>query len=502
MISLQSLRALPPKQALALALAEQARRKKIKQARIALLDDSGSLSRDNEERMPEIPHGTSLVLDRDHVFSDLWYPTETKYGKRVRYRVFWGGRGSGKSWAIAEALIRKAAAVPLRVLCLREIQNTMRDSSHKVLSDTIRRLGLESWFNITATSITSKVGSEFMFKGCFGNIDGIRSMEGIDLVWAEEAHSIAEASWRVIIPTIRKPGSEIWISFNMDSEEDATYRRFVAPNVVRENVICHKVNFDANPYFSDELREEMEFDRDYDYELYEHVWLGMPKKVSDAIVLNRKYKVVEFDDDLWRRVNGYRGQPCGPATLRYGMDFGTTDPTALTRSFVLEEWDEEKLRNDQILYVSHELYGSGIELDDLAEGMDSVPGVREWPIGADAAAPGTISFLKKRGFRIYGAEKWQGSVEDGIRYLRGFKEIRIHKRCPNTAKEAFLWRWKTDPKRVDAHGQPLVLPVLVQGNEHAWDSVRYGHDGQIQKGGPQGVWERLGKQSQEQERQH
>lgn len=439
--------------------------------------------------MPDIPVGTSLVLDRNHVFSDLYY-------KKSRYKVYWGGRGSGKSWAIAEALIRLAAAVPLRILCLREYQNTMRDSSHKVLADTIRRLGLESWFTVTATGITSRVGSEFTFKGCFGNIDGIRSTEGIDIVWAEEAHSIAEASWRVIIPTIRKPGSEIWISFNMDSEEDATYRRFVAKQ--RDNVICHLVNYDSNPFFSDSpMREEMEFDRDYDYELYEHVWLGKPKKVSNAIVLNRKYKVIEFDDDLWLRRDGFRGQPCGPATLRYGMDFGNTDPTALTRSFVVEEWDAEKRRADQILYISHEMYGSGIELDEMAEAMDSVPGVREWPIGCDASAPGTISFLKKRGFRTYPAEKWQGSVEDGIRYLRGFKEIRIHPRCQATAKEAFLWRWKTDPKRVDEHGQPIVLPILVQGNDHAWDSVRYGHDGQIEKGGPQGVWERLGRQAQE-----
>lgn len=448
--------------------------------------------------MPEIPHGTSLIMDRSHPLSDLWYPRETKWGLPVRYRVYWGGRGSGKSWAIAEALIRKAASVPLTILCLREYQNTMKDSSHKVLANTIKRLGLEAWFTVTANSIVSKVGSEFIFKGCFGNIDGIRSMEGVDIVWAEEAHSIAEASWRVIIPTIRKPGSEIWISFNMDSEEDATYRRFVARE--RKEAIVHKVNFDSNPYFSDELRAEMEFDRDYDYELYEHVWLGMPKKVSDAIVLNRKYKVVEYEDDIWMRRDGYRGQPAGPATLRYGMDFGTTDPTALTRSFVLEEWDEEKRRHDQILHISHEAYGSGVELDDLPEFMDSVPGVREWPIGADAAAPGTISFLKKRGFRIYPAAKWQGSVEDGIRYLRGFKEIRIHPRCQATAREAFLWRWKTDPKRVDEHGQALVLPVLVQGNEHAWDSVRYGHDGQIEKGGPQGVWERLGRQAQEESR--
>jgi phage terminase large subunit len=440
--------------------------------------------------MPEIPVGTSLVLDKNHVFSDLYY-------KKARYKVYWGGRGSGKSWAIAEALIRLAAAVPLRILCLREYQNSIKDSSHKVLADTIRRLGLESWFEITKNEIRSKVGSEFTFKGCFGNIDNIRSVEGIDIVWAEEAHTISEASWRVIIPTIRKAGSEIWISFNMNEENDATYRRFVVAQRDPSRIICHKVNYDSNPFFSDELREEMEFDKEYDYELYEHVWLGAPKRISNAIVLNRKYRVVDFDDDIWLRRDGYRGKPCGPATLRYGLDFGNTDPMALTRSFVLEEWNEEKRRDDLVLYISHEAYGSGVELDDMPEFLESVPGVHDWPIGSDASAPGTIAHLKKRGFRTYPAEKWQGSVEDGIRYLRGFKEIRIHPRCQATAKEAYLWRWKTDPKRVDEHGQPIVLPILIDAHNHAWDSVRYGHDGQIQKGGPQGVWEKLGRQAQD-----
>lgn len=488
MISMQSLRGLPPKQVLALALAEKARRTKIKQARIALLEESESPSREDDERMPDIPVGTSLVLDRSHVFSDLYY-------RKSRYKVYWGGRGSGKSWAIAEALVRLAAAVPLQILCLREYQNSIKDSSHKVLKRTIERLGLQSWFNITATSITSKVGSEFIFKGCFGNIDGIRSTEGIDICWLEEAHSIAEASWRVIIPTIRKEGSEIWVSFNMDSEEDATYRRLVAKP--RPNVIVHKVNYDSNPYFSSELKEEMEFDREYDYELYEHVWLGMPKKVSNAIVLNKKYRTLAFDDSLWLREAGdWEGNPIGPATLRYGMDFGySQDPSALTRSFVLDSWSEEKKRKVTKLYISHEAYGAGVELDELPEFMDSVPGARDWPIGADCSAPATISHLRNKGFRIYGAEKWQGSVEDGIRYLRGFDEIVIHPRCVNTAKEAFLWRWKTDPKRVDEHGQAIVLPVLVDKDNHSWDATRYGHDGEITRGGVQGVWEKLGKQA-------
>lgn len=431
--------------------------------------------------MPEIPHGTSLVLDRNHVFSDLYY-------KKSRYKVYWGGRGSGKSWAIAEALIRLAAALPLRILCVREYQNSIKDSSHKVLSDTIARLGLSSWFTVTKDGIYSKTGAEFMFKGCFGNIDNARSLEGVDICWAEEAHRISEASWRVLIPTIRKDGSEIWISFNMDDENDATYRRFVATQ--RANAIVHLVNYDSNPYFSETLREEMEFDREYDYQLYEHIWLGKPKRISNAIVLNKKYVVRPFDDDFDLQLDGG-----DPLRLRFGMDFGySQDPTALTRSFVHQSTNADTGRQEKRLYISHEAYGTGVELDELPEFMDAVPDVRQWPIGADCSAPATISHLKNKGFRIYGAEKWQGSVEDGIRYLRGFAEIVIHPRCVHTAREAHLWRWKVDPKIVDEHGQPLVLPVLVDKHNHTWDATRYGHDGEITKGGALGTWEQIGKQ--------
>jgi phage terminase large subunit len=223
--SIQSLNALPPKQRLALALAEKARRVR---GRALYLPASAANDgpSDDEDSPPPTHDAGSLVLDRTHVFSDLYYAKFTQAGKPVRYKVYYGGRGSGKSWAIAEALIRLAAALPIRVLCLREYQNSIAQSSHKVLKDTITASGC-SRGSRSRTAITSRTGAEFMFMGCFGNTTAIRSTEGIDICWLEEAHSIAEASWRVIVPTIRKKGSEIWVSFNMDDENDATYRRLV-----------------------------------------------------------------------------------------------------------------------------------------------------------------------------------------------------------------------------------------------------------------------------------
>lgn len=468
-----------------MALAEKARRTRSRAAlrpRVRLSQEE----LDDLEQPPEATHGvTSLVLDRDHPFSDLYY-------KKARYKVLWGGRGSAKSWAIAEALIRLTASLPLRVLCLREFQNSIKDSSHKILSDTIVRLGMQAWFDVTDTSIRSRCGAEFMFKGCFNKLNSLRSTEGVDICWLEEAHTISEASWRVIIPTIRKEGSEIWVSFNMDDEMDATYRRLVANR--RPDAIVHKVNYDRNPYFPEVLRAEMEYDKATDYNLYLHVWEGHPRKVSNAIVLSPKVRVREDSDFDWDRGYLEYGQE---ERLRLGMDFGfSQDPSALLRMWRRHHRAEVNgaMRDVVSLMISHEAYGTNVELEELPEFMDSVPDSRNWPIGADCSAPATISFLANKGFRIYGAEKWQGSVEDGIRHLRGYHEISVHPRCVNTAREAHQYRYKVDPKVVDEHGQPLVLPVIIDRHNHTWDASRYGLDGEIQRGGALGVWERIGRE--------
>lgn len=463
-------------------MAERARRVRIRAAR----EESGRIATSQPEtaKFADVP---SLVLDRSHPLSDLYY-------KKARNKVYWGGRGSAKSWAIAEALIRLAAALPLRILCTREFQVSIADSSHKLLKDTIARLKLQSWFDITDRSIKSRVGAEFIFKGLHNNEQGIRSVEGIDICWVEEAQSVTALSWQSLTPTMRKAGSEMWVSFNLIDENDATYKRFVAaPPVDRNSTVCvparsnsivHKLNYYNNPYFPDELREEMENDRDLDYELYEHIWEGMPRRRSNAIVLNGKYRVEEFADDLWKQAD----------TLLFGADFGfATDPSTLSRMFILPASVRRPGEKGIDLYISHEAYGYHVEFDEYEAFYGKVPDSRDWPIRADAAAPATISAIRRRGFSIAAAEKWQGSVEDGIRYLRSFNQIVIHPRCVKHAAEAFLWRYKVDPKRVDEDGQPLVLPVLVDAHNHTWDGVRYGLDGYIQRSGSGGVWAKLGE---------
>lgn len=412
------------------------------------------------------------MLNKRHVLSDL-------VEKKSRYKIYWGGRGSAKSWGIAEALIRLTASLPLRVLCTREFQNSIRDSSHKILKDTIERLGMQSWFTVTNESIRSRSGAEFIFKGMHLNDQGIRSTEGIDICWVEEAQTVTAASWRSLTPTIRKPGSEIWVSFNLIDENDATYQRFVVKP--RSDSIVHKINYDSNPFFAGtELEREMLDDKENDYDLYEHIWLGMPLKKSNAIIFNGKYRVEAFPDDLWKKAD----------RLFFGADFGfANDPNTLTRSFILEEGDRRKL------YIEYAIFGYRVDLDDMPAFYDRVPGSRDWPIKADAARPETISHMGRRGFMVSAAEKWQGCVEDGIAHLRGFDEIVIHSRNVEMAQEAYLYRYKVDKNQVDEKGQPLVLPIVVDKNNHGWDATRYSLDGYIMRSGAIGMWQRLGKAS-------
>jgi len=191
-----------------------------------------------------------------------------------RYKVAYGGRGSGKSWSIATALILRAVQQPTRILCAREIQKSILDSCLQLLSDTIYRMGVEGEFDIQGTQILGKNGSRFIFEGLKSNIGKIKSMEGIDIVWCEEADQVSATSWNTLIPTIRKPGSEIWVSFNPADEMDDTYQRFVANPPDGAYVV--KVNYSENPWFPDELEKERLHMKGLSETLYQHIWEGEP----------------------------------------------------------------------------------------------------------------------------------------------------------------------------------------------------------------------------------
>jgi phage terminase large subunit len=391
---------------------------------------------------------TALSVPTPQAFAPLFQPLGS-----YRYRIYYGGRGSAKSWQYARALLVHGLTQPLRVLCAREYQASIRDSVHRVLADQIGLLGLSGFYTVQEGAILGANGTEFLFKGLRRDIAQIKSTEGIDVCWVEEAEAVSDNSWRTLIPTIRKPGSEIWVSFNPALETDPTYQRFVSKQP--ERAIVRKVSYTDNPWFPDVLREEERALFQSDPEAHAHVWGGEPWSRSDAQVLSGKWRVEEFTPDAsW-------GHPY------FGADWGfARDPTALVKVWVY----------DRRLYVEYEAGGIQLDTGDTERAFDTVPGSRDYTIRADSARPETIAAMKAKGFRCIAADKWEGSVKDGISHIRSYTDIVIHPRCPKTVQEARLWRYKTDPRTED------VLPVLHPGNDHHWDAIRYAIAPLIKKG--------------------
>lgn len=364
-----------------------------------------------------------------------------------RYKVMHGGRGGMKSWSAARALILEGYRRPLRVLCARELQLSIADSVHKLIADQIAALGLGRAFEVQRQGIYGPRGTEFLFSGIRSNVNKIKSMEGVDVAWVEEAEAVSADSWEVLIPTIRKPGSEIWVTFNPQEETDPTYQRFVVnppPDAwVRE------VGWEDNPWLPDELRKEKDWLYKVDPEAAEHVWGGKPRNRSDAQVLRGRWRVEPFEPlPHWD----------GPYL---GADWGfAVDPTTLVKVWV----DTAELT----LYVEHEAWGLGVEFENIPALFDTVPGSRDHVIRADSARPETINYVQRHGFpRLIGAEKGPGSVEDGVEHLRGYRAIVIHPRCVHTKDEARNWSYKVDRLT------KAVKPELEDKWNHCWDAIRY-----------------------------
>jgi phage terminase large subunit len=212
----------------------------------------------------------------------------------ARYKVYYGGRGSAKSWSFVTVLLAIAANRPLRILCAREIQLSITDSVKRLLDDHIRAMGLGGFYTSTNTEIVGKNGSVFLFAGLKHNVTKIKSVEGVDIAWLEEGDRISRESLDILIPTIRKPGSEIWITFNPNEPTDPVYQDFVLADPPRTNAIVKMVNCEDNPFFPDVLKEEMEWDRAHDNAKYLHVWEGHLRQRPDSLVM-RNWRVEEFE---------------------------------------------------------------------------------------------------------------------------------------------------------------------------------------------------------------
>jgi len=213
--------------------------------------------------------------------------------EKSRYKVLYGGRGGAKSWGVARALLILAAKDPLRILCAREFQTSLKDSVHKLLCDQITALGLDSFYEITAATIRAKNGSEFNFVGLKNNVANVKSYEGVDICWVEEAQTVSQSSWKTLTPTIRKKDSEIWITFNPELETDETYQRWVihAP----DSAIVRKINWSDNPWFPDTLKEEKDQTKARSIQEYNNVWEGLCRVTVDGAIFAEQMQQAEFD---------------------------------------------------------------------------------------------------------------------------------------------------------------------------------------------------------------
>jgi len=217
---------------------------------------------------------------------------------KTRYRVLYGGRGGAKSWAVARALLIKAAKTPLRILCAREFQTSIRDSVHKLLCDQIVALEMTSFYEITQNALRGKNGSEFAFVGLKNNIANVKSYEGIDICWVEEAQTVSRNSWNILIPTIRKESSEIWITFNPELETDETYQRFVAKPP--SDAVVQKINWSDNPWLPDTLKAEKEALKARDEEAYNQVWEGLCRQTVDGAIFGAEMAKAETENRIMK----------------------------------------------------------------------------------------------------------------------------------------------------------------------------------------------------------
>jgi len=366
--------------------------------------------------------------------------------KPSRYKGAHGGRGSGKSHAFAEAMIEAHVIDQTRrSVCVREIQKSLSQSVKRLLELKIQQMGLQSYFEVQETQIKSVHGDGLIiFQGMQNHTsDSIKSLEGYDCAWVEEAQSLSQRSLDLLRPTIRKPDSELWFTWNPRNSTDPIDALLRGPNLPPSSIV-QEVNFRDNPWFPDVLKDEMEYDRERDPDKYKHVWLGSYLGNSEARVF-RNWTVEEFDAPE-------------DATHRFGADWGfATDPTVLVRCHLI----------GRKLYVDYEAYMVGCEIVNTPDLFLTIPESEKWPIVADNARPETISHMKKNGFpKIMPAVKGPKSVEEGIEWLKNY-DIVVHPRCQHTIDELSLYSYKTDPLTGN------IIPVLEDKDNHVIDALRY-----------------------------
>jgi phage terminase large subunit len=382
-----------------------------------------------------------------------------------RYKGAKGGRSGGKSHFFVEQTVAKMAADPRRkVIGIREVQKSIRYSVKELVEAKIEELKVGHLFDVQRDVILHKRGPGLMhFTGMQDHTaDSVKGLESFDQALIDEANQISARSLRLLTPTMRKQGSELWFGWNPENEDDPV-DRFFRDNAGHPDFACVEVNIPDNPFVSDTGWAEYVRDRDRarnnpnDWAIFEHVWHGAYNLMSDRIVFAGKYAVEAFEPQP-----GWDGP-------YYGCDFGfAQDPT----TFV------EKWRHGNTLYYRRAAGRVGLELDETAKfAADHLPGIEKHVIRADSARPESISYLARHGLpRIVGVDKWKGSVEDGIAFMRSHDRIVIHPEAEPARKEHGLYRYK-----VNKAGD--ILPEIEDADNHYIDAGRYAVSPLIQAAG-------------------
>jgi len=381
-----------------------------------------------------------LQIPTPEVFEPLLHP--------ARYKGAWGGRGSAKSHFFAGLWLEESISEKLDFVCLRETLKSLEFSVKKLLESKIEQHNAGAYFDVQDRRIKSKLGGVTIFEGMQNHTaESIKSLEGFDRAWFEEAQNASDSSLTLLRPTIRKPDSQLWFSWNPDLDTDPIDQLLRGENPPPGAIVV-KANYMDNPMLPQVLRDEMEYDKRRDPDKYAHVWLGEYRRNSEARVF-KNWTIEEFT------------RPDG-TIHRLGADWGfSVDPSVLVRC------DIEGNR----LYVDYEAYMVGCEIVSLPELFMSIPEAEKWPIVADSARPETISHMRKNGFpKIMSAIKGAKSLDEGVEFLKSF-DIIVHPRCTHLIDELTLYSYKIDPLT------RKVLPILADKDNHVIDSLRYACEG-------------------------
>jgi phage terminase large subunit len=334
-------------------------------------------------------------------------------------------------------------------VCLRETLKSLQFSVKKLLESKIVSFNAGDYFDVQDKRITSRLGGVTIFEGMQNHTaDSIKSLEGFDRAWFEEAQNASDSSLTMLRPTIRKPGSQIWLGWNPRLATDPVDVLMRGPELPPGSIVV-EANYMDNPWFEETtLRDEMEFDKKRDPDKYAHVWLGQYQQNSEARVF-KNWRIEEFE------------RP-GGTIHRLGADWGfSVDPSVLIRCDI----------DGNRLYVDYEAYMVGCEIVNLPELFMGVPDAEKWPITADSARPETISHMQKNGFpKIRPAIKGAKSLEEGVEFLKSF-DIIVHPRCKHLIDELTLYKYKEDPLT------GAILPMLEDKDNHVIDALRYACEG-------------------------